>query len=75
MILAPKVKAKKLIAYYTELIQAFEVFEDELLLIILAKKCAEHSVYEILIVVEVKGDVDLFNYWSEVKQEIENFKI
>jgi hypothetical protein len=74
MILAPKVKAKKLIAYYTKLIEAFEVFEDDLL-IILAKKCAEHSVYEILIIVEVNGDVDLFNYWKEVEQEIQNFKI
>ncbi len=75
MILAPKLKAKKLIAYYIKLIEAFEVFEDKLLLIILAQKCAEHSVYEILIIVEIKGDVDLFNYWKEVEQEIQTFKI
>ena len=75
MILATKLKAKKLIKYYEKLIEAFESFEDEELLTICAKKCAEHSVYEILNVLSKGTDIDLFNYWKEVEREIQNFKI
>jgi hypothetical protein len=75
MILAPKLKAKKLIQYYEKLIEAFESFEDEELLTICAKKCAEHSVYEILNLLSLKDDFALHNYWKEVEREIQNFKI
>lgn len=76
MILAPKLKAKKLIKHYETLIQAIgEVFNDEFLLIICAKKCAESTVFEILNVISRGTDIDLFNYWKEVEREIQNFKI
>jgi len=76
MILAPKLKAKKLIKHYETLIQAIgEVFDDEFLLIICAKKCAESTVVEILNVISRGTDIDLFNYWKEVEREIQNFKI
>jgi hypothetical protein len=76
MILAPKLKAKKLIKHYETLIQAIgEVFDDEFLLTICAKKCAESTVVEILNVILRGTDIDLFNYWKEVEIEIQNFKI
>ena len=75
MILSPKLKAKKLIKYYEKNIEAFEAFEDEELLIICAKKCAESTVVEILNVISRGTDIDLFNYWKEVEREIQNFKI
>jgi predicted transcriptional regulator YheO len=76
MILAPKLKAKKLIKHYETLIQAIgEVFDDEFLLIICAIKCAESTVVEILNVISKGTDIDLFNYWKEVEREIQNFKI
>ena len=73
MILAPKLKAKKLIKHYETLIQV--IVNDEFLLIICAKKCAESTVVEILNVISTGTDIDLFNYWKEVEREIQNFKI
>ena len=75
MILAPKLKAKKLIKYYEKLIEALESFENEELLTICAIKCAEHSAYEILNVLSLKEDIGLYNYWKEVEREIQNFKL
>lgn len=76
MFLAPKLKAKKLIKHYETLIQAIgEVFDDEFLLIICAKKCAESLACEMLIYISRTNDVDLLNYWKEVEKEIQNYKI
>jgi hypothetical protein len=70
-----EIKSKKVNSILRKLIEAFESFEDEELLTICAKKCAEHSVYEILNLLSLKDDIALHNYWKEVEREIQNFKI
>jgi hypothetical protein len=69
----PKEKAKELFDQYHNLIQ--DIGGDmghEILVSILAKNCALFAVLEILKIKLVDKDFDLFHYWQQVKEEINN---
>jgi hypothetical protein len=69
----PEEKAKQLFNQYHNLIQ--EIGGDmghEILVSILAQKCALIAVDEILEIKSVDKDFSLSHYWLDVKQEINN---
>jgi hypothetical protein len=70
---SPKEKAKQLFDQYHNLIQ--DIGGDmghEILVSILAQKCALIAVDEILNINSVDKDFNLSHYWLDVKQEINN---
>ena len=70
---SPEEKAKELFDQYHNLIQ--DIGGDmghEILVSILAQKCALIAVDEILEINSVDKDFSLSHYWLDVKQEINN---
>ena len=61
--MSPKEKAEKLISKMKQSLYSDGMFD--------AKRCALVAVDEILTINSVDKDVDLSDYWEEVKQEIE----
>ena len=66
--MTPKEKAFEL---YYEFSKRIDFIDNQLELDIATKKCALFAVDEIMGIIDAEDHVILYNYWQQVKQEIE----
>ena len=66
--MTPKEKAFEL---YYEFSKRIDFIDNQLELDIATKKCALLAVDEIMGIIDAEDHVILYNYWQQVKQEIE----